>query len=107
MLTKVPPQCILLARDKSGRLIGYLFAMPNLVCHDRRELIIKTLAVRPEPVARGLGAFMVELCSRRAWESGVQTVYHALMHDANQSANIGRDGMTVCRRYRLYRRTRP
>lgn len=107
MLAKVPPQCILLARDKSGRLIGYLFAIPNLVCHNRRELVIKTLAVRPEPVARGLGAFLVELCSRRAYESGVQAVYHALMHDANQSANIGRDGMTVCRRYRLYRRTRP
>ena len=107
LLSKVPPQCILLARDRSGRLIGYLFAIPNLLCRDRRELVIKTLAVRPEPVARGLGAFLVELCSRRAWESGVQSVYHALMHDANQSANIGRDGMTVCRRYRLYRRTRP
>ena len=107
MLAKVPPQCILLARDQSGRLIGYLFAIPNILCHDRRELVIKTLAVRPEPVARGLGAFLVELCSRRAYESGVRTVYHALMHDANQSANIGRDGMTVCRRYRLYRRTRP
>lgn len=107
LLAKVPPQCILLARDKSGRLIGYLFAIPNLLCRDRRELVIKTLAVRPEPVCRGLGAFLVELCSRRAWESGVQAVYHALMHDANQSANIGRDGMSVCRRYRLYRRTRP
>jgi len=107
MLSKVPPQCILLARDGSGRLIGYLFAIPNVVCHERRELVIKTLAVRPEPVCRGLGAFLVELCSRRAWESGVQAVYHALMHDANQSANIGRDNMTVCRRYRLYRRTRP
>lgn len=107
LLVKVPPQCILLARDNSGRLIGYLFAIPNLLCRDRRELVIKTLAVRPEPVCRGLGAFLVELCSRRAWESGVQAVYHALMHDANQSANIGRDNMNVCRRYRLYRRTRP
>ena len=107
LLVKVPPQCILLARDGAGRLIGYLFAIPNLLCSDRRELVIKTLAVRPEPVCRGLGAFLVELCSRRACESGVQAVYHALMHDANQSANIGRDDMTVCRRYRLYRRTRP
>lgn len=107
LLSQVPPQYILLARDGAGRLAGYLFAIPNLLCRDRRELIIKTLAVRPEPVCRGLGAFLVELCSRRAFESGVQTIYHALMHNENQSANIGRDGMTVCRRYRLYRRTRP
>ena len=43
----------------------------------------------------------------RPGKVATNTVYHALMHDANQSANIGRDGMTVCRRYRLYRRTRP
>lgn len=107
LLVKVPPQCILLARDGAGRLIGFLFAVPNLLRRDRRELVIKTLAVRPEAVSRGLGAYLVELCSRRAYESGVRTVYHALMHDANPSANIGRAGMTVCRRYRLYRRTRP
>lgn len=107
LIEKVPPQCILLARDGSGRLVGFLFAVPNLLRRDRRELVIKTLAVRPEAVSRGLGAYLVELCSRRAYESGVRTVYHALMHDANPSANIGRAGMTVCRRYRLYRRTRP
>lgn len=107
LLVGVPPEDILLARDAAGRLLGYLFAVPNLLCRDRRELVVKTLAVRPEPVCRGLGAFLVELCSRRAFESGVQTVYHALMHDANPSANIGRGGMAVCRRYRLYRRTRP
>ena len=107
LIAKVPPQCILLARDGSGRLVGFLFAVPNLLRRDRRELVIKTLAVRPEAVSRGLGAYLVELCSRRAYESGVRTVYHALMHDANPSANIGRAGMTVCRRYRLYRRTRP
>ncbi len=105
LLVRIPPQDLLLARDRSGRLLGYLFAVPNLLCPDRRELVLKTLAVRRESVCRGLGAFLVELCNCRAFESGVQTVYHALMHNANPSANIRHAEMTVCRRYRLYRRS--
>ena len=107
LLASLPPQDVLLARDASGLLAGFLFAVPDRLCPGRRGLVVKTLAVRPDAVCRGLGAFLVELCSRRAFESGVQTVVHALMHDANPSANIGRGGMAVCRRYRLYRRTRP
>lgn len=105
LVVNIPPEFILLARDPSGRLAGFLFSVPNLLCRDRKELILKTIAVRPDCRRLGLGTFLVELCRRRAFEAGFQTVYHALIYDANPSARIERSDMTVCRRYRLYRRT--
>ena len=51
---------------------------------------------------RGLGAWLVEDLHKRAADHGFRTVYHALMHEANDSANITARSARVVRRYRLY-----
>jgi GNAT superfamily N-acetyltransferase len=66
------------------------------------ELVAKTVAVMPDPALRGLGAWLVEDIHKRAADHGFRIVYHALMHEANDSANITAGAATVVRRYRLY-----
>ena len=69
---------------------------------DASELVVKTLAVRPDPALRGLGAWLVEDLHKRAADRGFRTVYHALMREDNDSANITARVARVVRRYRLY-----
>ena len=100
---RIVPEFVRIARDASGAPAGFVFALPNpLAPPGAPELVVKTLAVRPDPALRGLGAWLVEDLHKRAAGRGFRTVYHALMHEANDSANITARSARVVRRYRLY-----
>ena len=103
VVSRIVPEFVRIARDASGAPVGFVFALPNpLAPADAPELVIKTLAVLPDPAVRGLGAWLVEDIHKRVADSGFRTVYHALMHEANDSANITAAAARVVRRYRLY-----
>lgn len=93
------PRWALAARDGTGRLVGFAFAFPDLLDQARRSLVVKTVAVRQDGSARGLGAWLTERLHRNAWEAGFDRIYHALMHDANSSVHIHR---ASARPYRSY-----
>ena len=104
-VSRISPDFVRIARDATNAPVGFIFALPNpLAPADAPELVIKTLAVLPDPAVRGLGAWLTELLHKLAFESGFRTVYHALMHEANDSANITASAAHVIRRYRLYSR---
>jgi hypothetical protein len=103
VVPRIVPEFVRIARNASNAPVGFVFALPNpLAPADAPELVIKTLAVLPDPAVRGLGAGLTELIHKLAWNSGIRTVYHALMHEANDSANITADAARVVRRYRLF-----
>ena len=100
---RIVPELVRIARYASGEPAGFVFAIPNPLSRpDMPELVAKTVAVMPDPVLRGLGAWLVEDIHKRAAGHGFRIVYHALMHEANDSANITAGAATVVRRYRLY-----
>ena len=103
VVPRIVPEFVRLARDAAGAPAGFVFALPNpLAPPDAPELVVKTLAVRPDPALRGLGAWLVEDLHKRAADRGFRTVYHALMREDNDSANITARSARVVRRYRLY-----
>jgi GNAT superfamily N-acetyltransferase len=95
---------VLLARDRGGRLAGFVFAIPDaLTAGDGRphRLVLKTLAAHP--AMRGLGAHLADEIHSRAHEKGYATVIHALMHSANASLRLSaRYHSRLLRRYALY-----
>jgi GNAT superfamily N-acetyltransferase len=95
------PDLILMA-EQAGRLVGYMFALPNVVETPVRTVILKTVAVLPERASAGLGAVLVDRVQQVARELGYTRAIHALMHETNRSRNISRHTAAPFRRYTLF-----
>lgn len=103
---RLPPGSLVGTRDREGRLLSFLFCLPDLTARGP-ALVLKTVAIRREPLARGMGALLVELAHRRAHREGMAGVIHALIHEENTSDRILSSKSEVIRRYELWRRDAP
>ncbi len=103
----VRPELALLA-EQDGRLIGYLFALPDLLksqrCQALDTVILKTVAVQPEHGGLGLGGLLVARVQEVARRLGFRRAIHALMHETNRSGRISSHTATIFRRYALFAR---
>ncbi len=100
----VRPDFVFLA-EKAGRVIGFLFALPNHAQQPPIDtLIIKTMAVHPDYQGTGLGSLLMARCHVEAHRRGFRRVIHALMHEDSHSRKISRHTAEVFRRYTLFAR---
>lgn len=99
MVPLIRRELIFFARRPGGDLAGFLFAIPNYAEGPTPEtVILKTYA----SLERGAGRHLVHACNRAAGELGFGTMIHALIHDANQSAErSAAEGGKIFRRYEL------
>ena len=90
---------IFFARRPEGELAGFLFAIPDYAQGPESDtVILKTYA----SLVRGAGRALVHACQESAKSLGYKDLIHALIHDANQSAERSeREGGKVFRRYEL------
>jgi len=99
------PELVLLA-EQAGKLVGFLFALPDLLQAQRGQaidtVIIKTVAVLPGRAYAGLGNLLVSRCQAIAAQLGYTRAIHALMHDDNQSRNLSSRYAHTIRRYTLF-----
>ena len=107
ILPFVRPELVYLA-EQGGRLIGFLFTMPDLLEARRRgaatTIILKSIAVAPELAGRGLGRLLMAKAQRDAGALGFRRAIHALMHDTNISRRISQHSAQTMRRYGLFAR---
>jgi GNAT superfamily N-acetyltransferase len=107
VLPVVRPELVLLA-EHGDALVGFLFAIPDMLEARRTgaisTIIIKTVAVAPEPAYAGLGSLLVGMVQREAHARGYRRAIHALMHEHNVSQNISRRYARTIRRYALFAR---
>jgi GNAT superfamily N-acetyltransferase len=99
------PELVRLAEDEQGRLLGYVFAFPDLLTMSGgrpTRVVLKTLASARGARGLGLGTFLGDEIRRLAQERGYTEVIHALMHVQNASVGISRHTAGVFRRYALY-----
>jgi GNAT superfamily N-acetyltransferase len=99
------PELVRLAEDEEGRLLGYVFAFPDLLTMSAgrpTRVVLKTLASAQGARGLGLGTFLGDEIRRLAHERGYTEVIHALMHVGNASVGISRHTAGVFRRYALY-----
>jgi GNAT superfamily N-acetyltransferase len=107
VLPAVRPELVLLA-ERQHELVGFLFALPDLLETQRRErvrtIIIKTVAVAPGIARAGLGSLLTAWAEREAHRLGYRRAIHALMHERNASQHISRRSACTIRRYALFAR---
>jgi GNAT superfamily N-acetyltransferase len=99
------PELVRLAEEAEGRLLGYVFAFPDLLTMSAgrpTRVVLKTLASAQGARGLGLGTFLGDEIRRLAHERGYTEVIHALMHVQNASVGISRHTADVFRRYALY-----
>ncbi|NJN56987.1 MAG: GNAT family N-acetyltransferase [Leptolyngbyaceae cyanobacterium SL_5_9] len=105
VLPHLQPELVLMA-EQEDRLVGFLFAIPDLLQAKRGEkintVIIKTVAVLPDRQYAGVGNFLVAQCQAIAHQRGYRRTIHALMHDANNSRNLSRHYAQTIRGYTLF-----
>ena len=87
------------ARDDAGKLVGFLFGIPNYAeGPETKTAILKTYA----SLAKGAGYALSQQFYASAKDMGCDTAIHALMHDDNLSASRSdTNGAEVFRRYAL------
>jgi GNAT superfamily N-acetyltransferase len=104
----VRPELALLA-EKDGELIGFLFAIPDLLRPKYGKpmdtVILKTLAVHPEHGGLGLGSLLMAGAHEAARQLGFTRAIHALFHESNRSGRISGHTARVFRRYTLFARS--
>lgn len=98
------PELVLFV-TRGTRLIGFIFAIPDLNQAQRGEtvdtVIIKTLAVDPDFAGRRIGSWLAKSLYQQAGRMGFRRAVHALMHEENISRTIHSDRAQVIRRYSL------
>jgi GNAT superfamily N-acetyltransferase len=103
--TVVRPELCLLA-EQQGRLVGFLFALPDMCQRARGHaidtVVVKTVAALPGRDNAGLGSYLVEQVQLRAHDLGYRRAIHALMHESNKSRNLSAHYARTMRRYTLF-----
>lgn len=98
-------ELVRLAEDGDGRLLGFVFAFPDLLRMEGgrpARVVLKTLATAPAARGLGLGTYLTDEVRRLAHARGYASVIHALMEADNASVRISRHSARVFRRYVLY-----
>ena len=100
----VDTKFIYLVKER-GKLVGLLFAYPNLIDSAKKSLVLKTMARLPDPHLRGLGTWMCLKFFNEASRHGYKKIIHALMQVANTSTVRSTEfGGEIFRNYSLYKK---
>ncbi len=97
---------ILMGEDRNtGKLAGFLFAIPNLYDKKRESIIVKTLARNPARKYAGIPQLLCDMITQYASENHIKKIYHAFMHVDNKSVGAsGKFSGHDFRKYTLYGR---
>ena len=101
----VPTDLILVA-EHDGRVIGFVFAVPDLLQAQRGSaidtVVVKTFGVRPTRAYAGVGQVLLEDVHHRAAARGFRFAIHALVREsATMNRMVDRYGVPF-RRYALF-----
>jgi GNAT superfamily N-acetyltransferase len=103
---QLDPRLVLIAEGKRGDPVGFCFSIPDLLNPDRKEFIVKTLAVVPEARMFGLGSWILAECHMVAQDAGYTGGgIHALMWSGSASRRMTKHGGRAFRSYALYEKS--
>jgi hypothetical protein len=103
ILPIIDPDFVQMAEMEDGKLVGLVFAVPDLLDSTRKTAIIKTLARLPDAKFEGLGGVLTLLLYQKLREKGFTHIIHALMREGNRSVNLSeRFEAGAFRRYQLF-----
>lgn len=100
----VQPPLVLLA-ERAGKLVGFVFSLPNINDANRQTIIVKTLARLPQRELAGLGHLLLSRVHEAAQKMGFKQAIHALMHQSNNSLALSNRYARTFREYALLARS--
>lgn len=104
----IKPELVLIA-ERGEAPVGFVFAIPDWLQAQRGAavdtVIVKTIAILPDPAYSGLGGLLLARCRERIVDLGYARAVHALMFDGNVGSRrlSDRFGATM-RGYTLFAR---
>jgi GNAT superfamily N-acetyltransferase len=79
------PLDMTLVAEQRGQLVGFVFAVPDLLQRQRGEpvttVVVKSLAILPDPNLWGLGQLLLERVHQLARQQGLHRAIYALERD--------------------------
>ena len=104
LLRSAPADLLLLAESEDEQVLGYCLTFPEPLAPERKEVVVKSLAVHPASQGASVGSALVAEAHQRALSMGfVSGGIHALMRgDSNSQHITARGGAEVIRNYALY-----
>lgn len=84
----INPEFILLAENKKGELLGFIFCVENTFDQKSKGLIVKTIARKECPDVKGLGFYLGYLLHFKAYKMGYDYMLHAFMDEHNKSLKM-------------------
>jgi ribosomal protein S18 acetylase RimI-like enzyme len=109
LLKSAPKELVLIAENDGGEIVGFCLGFPEMCAPERKEMVVKSLAVDPLAQGASMGSALVAEVHARALAMGLDGGgIHALMRADSYSQNItARGGAEVFRRYALFEKTLP
>ena len=98
----IDPQLVWIAEDSRKEPVGFSFSVRNLFALPRKSLVVKTVAIHPDPAIKGLGTLLVEKAHEAAQQRAYDEVIHPLMHEKNISRHILSEGAKTVHTYVLF-----
>lgn len=104
LVEKVPEDLLIVAEDPEGEIVGYCLCYPELLAPQRREFVIKSLAVDPRVQRASLASAMMTRAHQAAMAMGFVGggIYALIRADAHSVAISEKAGAEIFRRYALF-----
>ncbi len=104
LLSQVPKELLILVEDPDGAVVGFCLCYPEIFAPERREFVIKSLAVDPRVQRASLASAMMSKAHQTAIDMGFVGggIYALIRADAHSVAISEKAGARIFRRYALY-----
>jgi N-acetylglutamate synthase-like GNAT family acetyltransferase len=84
----INPAFVLLAEDKEGAIIGFIFCYHDLYNKQEKNLVVKTVARNPSAQWKGLGHVLGNRIMQAAVQQGFKAVIHAFVIEQGTSVGL-------------------
>ena len=104
LLAQVPEDLLILVESPDGEVVGFCLCYPEIFAPERREFVIKSLAVDPRVQRASLASAMMTKAHQSAIAMGFEGggIYALIRADAHSVGISEKAGAKIFRRYALY-----
>ena len=104
LVSQVPRELLILAEDPEQEVVGFCLCYPEIFAPERRQFVIKSLAVDPRVQRASLASAMMTKAHQAAMAMGFVGggIYALIRADAHSVAISEKAGAVIFRRYALF-----
>ena len=107
LVAQVPGELLILVENSDGDVVGYCLCFPEFFAPERKEFVIKSLAVDPQVQRASLATAMMTVAHQTAEGMGFTGggIYALIRADAHSVGISNKAGADIFRRYALFEKS--